>query len=76
MDYSKYSDRELLLEILKRLDKQDEAIAKLKTKTNRKNEKVTKNDAVCINSRNKRAIQKSQDIRDSDNLYRPTPQSF
>lgn len=39
MDYSKYSDRELLLEILKRLDKQDEAIAKLKTRTNRKNEK-------------------------------------
>lgn len=76
MDYSKYSDRELLLEILKRLDKQDEAIAKLKTRTNRKNEKVTKNDAVCINSRNKRDIQKSQDIRDSDNLYRPTPQSF
>lgn len=76
MDYSKYSDRELLLEILKRLDKQDEAIAKLKTGTNRKNEKVTKDDAVYINSRNKRAIQKSQDIRDSDNLYRPTPQSF
>lgn len=42
MDYSKYSDRELLLEILKRLDKQDKAIAKLKTGTNRKNEKVTK----------------------------------
>lgn len=76
MDYSKYSDRELLLEILKRLDKQDKAIAKLKTRTNRKNEKITKDDAVCINSRNKRAIQKSQDIRDSDNLYRPTPQSF
>jgi len=76
MDYSKYSDRELLLEILKRLDKQDKAIAKLKTGTNRKNEKVTKDDAVYINSRNKRAIQKSQDIRDSDNLYRPTPQSF
>lgn len=76
MDYSKYSDRELLLEILKRLDKQDEAIAKLKTRTNRKNEKITEDDAVCINSRNKRAIQKSQDIRDSDNLYRPTPQSF
>ena len=76
MDYSKYSDRELLLEILKRLDKQDKVIAKLKTGTNRKNEKVTKDDAVYINSRNKRAIQKSQDIRDSDNLYRPTPQSF
>ena len=74
MDYSKYSDRELLLEILKRLDKQDEAIAKLKTRANRKNEKITKEDAVCINSRNKRAIQKSQDI--SDNLYRPTPQCF
>lgn len=42
MDYSKYSDRELLLEILKRLDKQDEAIAKLKTRTNRKNEKLQK----------------------------------
>lgn len=74
MDYSKYSDRELLLEILKRLDKQDKATAKLKTGTNRKNEKVTKNDTVYINPRNKRAIQKSQDI--SDNLYRPTPQSF
>ena len=42
MDYSKYSDRELLLEILKRLDKQDEAIAKLKTRANRKNEKITR----------------------------------
>lgn len=73
MDYSKYSDRELLLEILKRLDKQDKAIAKLKTGTNRKNEK---DDAVCVNSRNKIAIQKSQDIRDRDNKYRPTPQCF
>ncbi len=74
MDYSKYSDRELLLEILKRLDKQDKAIVKLKTGTNRKNEKVAKDDVVCTNSRNKRDIQKSQD--NSDNLYRPTPQCF
>lgn len=42
MDYSKYSDRELLLEILKRLDKQDEAIAKLKTRANRKTKKLQK----------------------------------
>ncbi len=76
MDYSKYSDRELLLEILKRLDKQDKDIAKLKTGVNRKNEKVAKDDVVCINSGNKRAIQKSQDTRDRDNLYRPTPQCF
>ena len=41
MDYSKYSDRELLLEILKRLDKQDKDIAKLKTGVNRKNEKIS-----------------------------------
>ena len=74
MDYSKYSDRELLLEILKRLDKQDKDIAKLKTGVNRKNEKITKDDTACTNSRNKRAIQKSQDI--NDNLYRPTPQCF
>lgn len=74
MDYSKYSDRELLLEILKRLDEQDKAIAKLKTGANRKNEKVAKDNVACVNSRNKRAIQKSQNI--SDNLYRPTPQCF